>query len=104
MWNPPREANKPFVIVFILMQYIGCRCRDDAVMPKDLLPALLQKILRPGGRFCACEQVGRSQDGICLFPLFCAKMKDLGFIKVVEEKHRLDGSDLDFILFEFCAP
>eukprot|EP00435_Cladocopium_sp_Y103_P020051 s1803_g4.t2 len=67
----------------------------------DLLPALLQKILRPGGRFCACEQVGRSQDGICLFPLFCAEMKELGFIKVFEEKHNLDGSDLDFILFEF---
>lgn len=70
----------------------------------DLLPALLQKILRPGGRFCACEQVGRSQDGICLFPLFCAEMKELGFIKVFEEKHSLDGSDLEFILFQFCAP
>lgn len=73
-------------------------------MIQDLLPAVLQKILRPGGRFCACEQVGRSQEGILLFPLFCEKMTSLGFRQIFEEKHLLDGSDLEYLLFEFCAP
>lgn len=74
-------------------------------MIQDLLPAVLQKILRPGGRFCACEQVGRSQEGILLFPLFCEKMTSLGFRQIFEEKHLLDGSfDAEYLLFEFCAP
>ena len=74
-------------------------------MIQDLLPAVLQKILRPGGRFCACEQAGRSQEGILLFPLFCEKMTSLGFRQIFEEKHLLDGSfDLEYLLFEFCAP
>eukprot|EP00438_Fugacium_kawagutii_P017437 Skav208467 [mRNA] locus=scaffold1104:258720:260358:+ [translate_table: standard] len=71
---------------------------------KDLLPALLQKILRPGGCFCACEQLGRSQDEICLLPLFYAAMKERGFIQVLEDRHQFNESDLEFILFEFRAP
>lgn len=69
---------------------------------EDLLPALLQKILRPGGCFCACEQLGRSQDGISLLPLFFSAMKERGFIQVLEDKQF--NEDLEFIIFEFRAP
>ena len=66
-----------------------------------MLPKLLLQVLNPGGVFCACEPIGRTQDGVLLLPQFFEQMVALGFIRLHVETRHLEGRDEEYTLFMF---
>lgn len=67
----------------------------------ERLPKLLLEVLKPGGVFCACENAGRSQDGVRLLPLFFQEMEALGFYQLHFETKHFEGCDEEHALFKF---